>query len=208
MRRIGKLTLNRNPDNFFAETEQVAFHPGHVVPGHRLHQRSAAAGPALLVHRHAADPPRRPELPRDPDQPPGRARAQQPARRPHAPDDQPRARPATSRTRSAAAARSRPRRRAGGFVSFPEPIEGDEGARAQREVLRPLQPGDAVLQQPVRAGEGAHRRGAALRARQGRAPRHPRAHGRHARAASTRTLAARVAEGLGLAVPAEDRAAR
>lgn len=30
---IGKLTLNRNPDNFFAETEQVAFHPGHIVPG-------------------------------------------------------------------------------------------------------------------------------------------------------------------------------
>ncbi len=30
---IGKLTLNRNPDNFFAETEQVAFHTGHVVPG-------------------------------------------------------------------------------------------------------------------------------------------------------------------------------
>ncbi len=30
---IGKLTLNRNPDNFFAETEQVAFHPGHLVPG-------------------------------------------------------------------------------------------------------------------------------------------------------------------------------
>ncbi|HYI12830.1 MAG TPA: catalase [Thermoanaerobaculia bacterium] len=31
--RIGRLTLNRNPDNFFAETEQVAFHPGHIVPG-------------------------------------------------------------------------------------------------------------------------------------------------------------------------------
>ncbi len=31
--RIGKMTLNRNPDNFFAETEQVAFHVGHVVPG-------------------------------------------------------------------------------------------------------------------------------------------------------------------------------
>lgn len=30
---IGKLVLNRNPDNFFAETEQVAFHPGHLVPG-------------------------------------------------------------------------------------------------------------------------------------------------------------------------------
>lgn len=33
VRKIGKMTLNRNPDNFFAETEQVAFHPGHVVPG-------------------------------------------------------------------------------------------------------------------------------------------------------------------------------
>jgi catalase len=33
VQRIGKMTLNRNPDNFFAETEQVAFHPGHVVPG-------------------------------------------------------------------------------------------------------------------------------------------------------------------------------
>jgi len=31
--RIGKMTLNRNPDNFFAETEQVAFHIGHIVPG-------------------------------------------------------------------------------------------------------------------------------------------------------------------------------
>ncbi len=30
---IGKMTLNRNPDNFFAETEQVAFNPGNVVPG-------------------------------------------------------------------------------------------------------------------------------------------------------------------------------
>lgn len=30
---IGKMTLDRNPDNFFAETEQVAFHPGDIVPG-------------------------------------------------------------------------------------------------------------------------------------------------------------------------------
>ncbi|MDB1088074.1 catalase [Streptomyces sp. ACA25] len=30
---IGRMTLNRNPSNFFAETEQVAFHAGHVVPG-------------------------------------------------------------------------------------------------------------------------------------------------------------------------------
>ncbi|WP_433294207.1 catalase [Actinoplanes sp. CA-030573] len=30
---IGKLTLDRNPTNYFAETEQVAFHTGHLVPG-------------------------------------------------------------------------------------------------------------------------------------------------------------------------------
>lgn len=30
---IGTLELNRNPDNYFAETEQAAFHPGHLVPG-------------------------------------------------------------------------------------------------------------------------------------------------------------------------------
>ncbi len=33
IKRIGKMTLDRNPDNFFAETEQIAFHPGHVVAG-------------------------------------------------------------------------------------------------------------------------------------------------------------------------------
>ncbi|MFZ6876368.1 catalase, partial [Undibacterium sp. Di27W] len=30
---LGKMTLNRNPDNFFAETEQVAFCTAHIVPG-------------------------------------------------------------------------------------------------------------------------------------------------------------------------------
>ena len=33
LRIIGKLTLNRNPDNFFAETEQVAFLPSNIPPG-------------------------------------------------------------------------------------------------------------------------------------------------------------------------------
>jgi catalase len=30
---VGRMVLNRNPDNFFAETEQVAFCTAHVVPG-------------------------------------------------------------------------------------------------------------------------------------------------------------------------------
>ena len=33
LRPVGRLVLNRNPDNFFAETEQVAFCTQHVVPG-------------------------------------------------------------------------------------------------------------------------------------------------------------------------------
>ncbi|MEO5971363.1 MAG: catalase, partial [Bdellovibrionia bacterium] len=33
VKKVGRLVLNRNPDNFFAEVEQAAFHPGHLVPG-------------------------------------------------------------------------------------------------------------------------------------------------------------------------------
>jgi catalase len=33
LRVVGKLVLDRNPDNFFSETEQVAFCTAHVVPG-------------------------------------------------------------------------------------------------------------------------------------------------------------------------------
>ncbi|KAF9904835.1 hypothetical protein BX616_001157 [Lobosporangium transversale] len=33
LQKIGKLTLNRNPKNYFAEVEQAAFSPSHMVPG-------------------------------------------------------------------------------------------------------------------------------------------------------------------------------
>ena len=42
MRPVGRMVLNRNPDNFFAETEQVAFCTAHIVPGIDFTQRSAA----------------------------------------------------------------------------------------------------------------------------------------------------------------------
>ena len=51
---------------------------------HRLQQRPAAAGPAVLVHRHPAVAPGRPQLPRDSDQPRRLPVPQFPARR-HAP---------------------------------------------------------------------------------------------------------------------------
>jgi catalase len=33
LRKVGRMVLDRNPDNFFAETEQVAFCTAHVIPG-------------------------------------------------------------------------------------------------------------------------------------------------------------------------------
>ena len=30
---VGKLVLNRNPKNYFAEVEQIAFAPSHLIPG-------------------------------------------------------------------------------------------------------------------------------------------------------------------------------
>ena len=33
LRPVGRMVLDRNPDNFFAETEQVAFCTSHIVPG-------------------------------------------------------------------------------------------------------------------------------------------------------------------------------
>jgi catalase len=31
--KVGIVTLNRNPENFFAQIEQAAFEPGELVPG-------------------------------------------------------------------------------------------------------------------------------------------------------------------------------
>ena len=33
LQQVGKLVLNRNPKNYFAEVEQIAFSPAHLVPG-------------------------------------------------------------------------------------------------------------------------------------------------------------------------------
>ena len=33
LRQVGKIVLNRNPRNYFAEVEQLAFSPAHLVPG-------------------------------------------------------------------------------------------------------------------------------------------------------------------------------
>ncbi len=49
---VGRLVLNRNPDNHFAEVEQSAFHPGHVVPGIDFSDDPLLQG-RLLAYTHA-----------------------------------------------------------------------------------------------------------------------------------------------------------
>ena len=62
---VGKMVLDRNPDNFFAETEQVAFCPANVVPGIDFSEDPLASRPSLFLLGHATEPFGRPELPRD-----------------------------------------------------------------------------------------------------------------------------------------------
>ena len=59
---IGRMVLDRNPDNFFAETEQVVS-PGQS-PRHRFYGRPAAPGAALHTP-NATDTPRAARLSRD-----------------------------------------------------------------------------------------------------------------------------------------------
>ena len=56
---VGRMVLNRNPDNFFAETEQVAFCTAHIVPGIDFSNDPLLAGPHPLLLRHPAHAPRR-----------------------------------------------------------------------------------------------------------------------------------------------------
>jgi catalase len=65
VRIIGRMTLNRNPDNFFAETEQVAFAPPTSCPASTF-RRSVAAGAPVLLSRHAEVAPWHRQFPPDP----------------------------------------------------------------------------------------------------------------------------------------------
>ena len=138
--------------------------------GHRLQQRSPAAGPALLLHRHpAASAWAGPTSTRSPST--GRSR----------PCTTTSATGSCARRSTASKTAYEPNSIGGGcpmqiaigggrLRQLPGARRRAEGARALGEVLRPLQPGGAVLPKPVRPGEGPHRGGAAVRAGQGGAP--------------------------------------
>ena len=195
--RSARMVLNRNPDNFFAETEQVAFCTAHIVPGLDFTQRSAAGGPHPLVRRHADHAPGRPELPRDPDQRAGRAgRTTTSATACIARRSTAAAWP-TSRTRWAAAARSRPAR--AGFTSFREPIEDDK-VRGKPEKFADHYTQATLFSNSQTPVEQAHIiRGLPLRAdARCRCRRSASAWCRDARQRRRRAGARRVADGLGI----------
>ncbi len=53
---VGRMTLNRNPENFFAEVEQSTFKPANLVPGTGLSPGQDADGARLQLPRHAPAP--------------------------------------------------------------------------------------------------------------------------------------------------------
>ena len=113
------MVLDRNADNLLRRDRAGGVPSRTRAARHRFHQRSAAAGPAVLLHRHAAAAARRAELPRAGDQPPALPDAQLPARRHQAPGradrarrlraEQPRSRRPARESGSAAIAPSRRR---------------------------------------------------------------------------------------------------
>ena len=56
---IGRMVLDRNPENHFAEVEQAGFAPAQARAGHRAEPGQDADGPDLLLPRHAPAPDRR-----------------------------------------------------------------------------------------------------------------------------------------------------
>lgn len=53
--RVGKLTLNRNPENYFADTEQSAFCSSHLIPGIEASEDKMLQGRLFSyidTHRH------------------------------------------------------------------------------------------------------------------------------------------------------------
>ena len=62
MRRVGRLVLDRCVDNFFAETEQVAFCTQNIVPGIDFSNDPLTAGTQFFLSRYAAQTARQPEF--------------------------------------------------------------------------------------------------------------------------------------------------
>ena len=146
---VGRHGAEPQPGQFLRRDGAGGVLRGAYRAGHRLQQRPAAGRPHPLVRRHAVHAARRPQLPRDPDQRPGRGGAQQPARRlapPHAASWARRVRAEFARRRLPF-----PGGHGDGLHVVPRADRGGQGARQAAEVRRALHAGRAVLEQPESA---------------------------------------------------------
>ena len=174
VRRVGKMTLDRNPDNYFAETEQVAFNTTNIVPGIDFSDDPLLQGrnfSYLDTQLSRLGSPNFTELPINKPLAPvsnnerdakmrytinkGRVSYAPASLDGHSPDE---ATPAR-----------------GGFVSYPEQVSGPESAAALGDVRRPLRTGQAVLEQHDASGKRTYRQGPAIRAEQSGNQRSPAA---------------------------------
>ena len=166
MQPIGRLTLNANPTNFFAETEQVAFHLGNLVPG-----IDVTNDPLLQARLFSYLDTQLTRLG-------GPNFAQIPINRPHAPVNDMLRDGFHQHAVHGGVAPYKPNSLDGGcpffagaddgaFVDVPVRVAEATKVRGQPGVVRrPLQPGPPVLAEHDPGREGAHRPGLHLRARQ------------------------------------------
>ena len=158
---VGKMTLNRNPVNFFTETEQAAFHLGHVVPGIDFSNDPLLQGRLFSyldtqINRFNGTnfqqlPINQTKAPVNNYQQDGYMRI---ANRPGKVNYEPNSHGCQPGAGSEAGR--------GRLRELPGADGRHQGALAQRNLWRPLQPGDALLQQHVGAGEAAHHAGSAV----------------------------------------------
>ena len=170
---VGRLVLDRMPDNFFAETEQVAFMTQNVPPGidfsndpllqgrnfSYLDTQLKRLGSPNFTHI----PINAPKCPFHHFQQDGHMAMRNPVGRvnyqPNSFGEGP---------------RESPRR---GFTPFADAEERPEAPAARRELCGSLQPGPAILHQPDRRRAASHRSGPDLRTQQGKDAGDPRAGG-------------------------------
>ena len=167
---IGRMVLDRNPENYFAEVEQAAFEPANMVPGNRPEPGQDAARAAVQLSRHPSPSDRR-QLPAAADQPAARGG-------PHLQQGRPDALPARRRP-AGLRAQLLGRPRADPAQELPSwMVEGDEMVReaySKRSEDDDFgQPGDPLARGPLRdrprPSRLQHRRPCEQRGRAGRNP--------------------------------------
>ncbi len=186
VRRVGRLVLDRVVDNFFAETEQVAFCTQNIVPGidftndPLLQGRNFSYLDTQLKRLGSPNftqlPVNAPKCPIAHFQQDGQMAMTNPSSRAnYEPNswDPPEAGP-----------REDPER---GFQSYPRSGLGREATATSGELRRSLQPGAPVLPEPDARGAPAHHRRVRLRAQQVRAASDPQQDGRRAAQRRRRT---------------------